>query len=224
MVTRGAIAIVGGALVLFAAVSAPSDLWTNPERSTPVVDRRGSGGAGSPARTAGETWEWPGWVGVVLDVVATVVFVGVAAVALAAAFGLARGRSLSLFGRRFTLPDLTGGGRRLPSSRVTIDAASARAALAEGRPRNAIVACWVQLERDAAAAGVPRFEAETSAEYAARVVREAIGDAGPIDELAALYREARFSRHELTDAHRSDALRSLESVLAALDELDRATA
>ena len=32
-----------------------------------------------------------------------------------------------------------------------------------------------------------------------------------------LYREARFSRHELTDSHRAHAMRSLDAVLAALD-------
>lgn len=219
-----AFGVTGAVLVLVASASAPSDLWTNPERSTSDVSRGDGGGGGPSARSGGGGWEWPGWLATVLDVVTTVVFVAIAGAALAAALGLVRDRSLSLFGRRFSLPGRSGIGDRLPSSTVTIDAASARAALLEGRPRNAIVACWVELERDAAAAGVPRLEAETSAEYAARVVRHAIGDPGPIDALAALYREARFSQHELTDAHRAQAMQALEAVLAALAEPARVPA
>jgi hypothetical protein len=99
---------------------------------------------------------------------------------------------------------------------VAVDLAAARAALSEGPPRNAIVACWMQLERDAAAAGLSRIASETSAEYAARVVAKASVDPAPIAELAALYREARFSRHELGDEHRARALASLDRVAAAL--------
>ena len=99
---------------------------------------------------------------------------------------------------------------------VAVDLAAARAALAEGPPRNAIVACWMQLERDAAGVGLSRVSSETSAEYAARVVARASVDPAPIAELAALYREARFSRHELGDEHRARALASLDRVAAAL--------
>lgn len=99
---------------------------------------------------------------------------------------------------------------------LAVDAVAARAALAEGDPRNAIVACWMRLERDAAEAGLPRHEAETSLEYVARVVASASVDAGPIDELGALYREARFSRHDLTPDHRRRAADALERVLAGL--------
>ncbi len=99
---------------------------------------------------------------------------------------------------------------------VEVDMVAARAALASGTPRNAIVACWMQLERDATDAGVARDPAETSSEYAARVIAEASVDTAPIHELAALFREARFSRHELGPAHRDAALDALERVEAAL--------
>lgn len=99
---------------------------------------------------------------------------------------------------------------------VTVDLDAARAALAIGTPRNAIVACWMQLERDATAAGLARHPAETSSEYAARVIAEASVDTAPIHELAALFREARFSRHELGSDHRDAALDALQRVEAAL--------
>ena len=99
---------------------------------------------------------------------------------------------------------------------LAVDVEAARVALAGGSPRNAIVACWMQLERDAAAAGLPRDAAETSAEYVERVVAASSVDPAPIRELAALYREARFSRHELGDDHRTRALAALNRVEAVL--------
>jgi hypothetical protein len=115
-----------------------------------------------------------------------------------------------------------GGGARfdllpdVPEPVVTLDVDAAHAALAGGTPRNAIVACWLQLEHDAAAAGLARHPAETSAEYTARVVGASSVDRAPIDELGALYREARFSRHELDDGHRERAVAALVRVAAAL--------
>ena len=99
---------------------------------------------------------------------------------------------------------------------LAVDVEAARVALAGGTPRNTIVACWMQLERGAAAAGLPRHEAETSAEYVERVVAASSVDPAPIRELAALYREARFSRHELSDDHRTRSLAALNHVEAVL--------
>jgi hypothetical protein len=74
----------------------------------------------------------------------------------------------------------------------------------------------MQLERDAGAAGLSRNAAETSAEYVERVVTASSVDPAPIRELAALYREARFSDHELSDDHRTRALAALNRVEAVL--------
>ncbi|MEP6797611.1 MAG: DUF4129 domain-containing protein [Lapillicoccus sp.] len=81
--------------------------------------------------------------------------------------------------------------------------------LQTGDPRNAIVACWLDLEDSAAEIGLPRLVFETSAEYTTRVLKT--WDLAPdaMGALAALYREARFSRHEITEAHRDDAVRRL---------------
>ena len=104
----------------------------------------------------------------------------------------------------------------VPERDLAVDVDAARVALVRGSPRNAIVACWMQLERDAAAAGLPRASAETSAEYVERVVSASAVDPAPIRELASLYREARFSRHELRDDHRTRALAALNRVDAVL--------
>lgn len=214
---------VGAGVMALAASSAQTSLWTNPERSTPTGTVSGDAGTGAISSPASGGSEWPEWIGVVLNLVAITFFAAVALAAAAMAFGMLRGRTFEGFGRRFTLRR-PGTGQPLGASSVTIDAASARTALLGGRPRNAIVACWMQLERDAGAAGLPRLEAETSAEYAARVMGEATGNVVPVDELAELYREARFSRHELDDSHRARAVDALEAVIAELAPTERVSA
>jgi len=103
-----------------------------------------------------------------------------------------------------------------------VDSADGRLArLQEGSPRNAIVACWVDLEEAAAGAGLPRRPYETSAEYTVRVLRT--WDIAPdaMGALAELYREARYSRHPLTEAHRQAAV---DRLTAVHDDLRRVAA
>jgi hypothetical protein len=99
---------------------------------------------------------------------------------------------------------------------VELDEVALFDALAHGEPRNAIVACWLQLEDDVAAAGWPRHVAETSAEYTARVLAAAGLDRMAATTLADLYREARFSTHPLGEADRSRAAIALQAVHRSL--------
>ena len=103
--------------------------------------------------------------------------------------------------------------------------AELRDTLTGGSPRNAIVACWVRLEATVGRAGVPRRPAETSIELTTRVVAEHMVDAAAIDRLGELYREARFSAHELGESHRLTAIASLAELQnqlgdGALDGVD----
>lgn len=98
-------------------------------------------------------------------------------------------------------------------------------AIHDGSPRNAIVACWMELERTCADTGFPRASSETSAEFTGRILAHYSMDAGPVDSLAGLYREARFSEHQLSELHRGRAVASLERILGDLrDSLGHATA
>ena len=90
--------------------------------------------------------------------------------------------------------------------------------LETGEPRNAIVAAWLGLETSAAATGLPRLPAETSTEYTARVIGVWHVDPERLADLAALYREARFSVHELGEDHRQRAITDLRVLV---DDLDR---
>jgi hypothetical protein len=91
--------------------------------------------------------------------------------------------------------------------------------LETGEPRNAIVAAWLGLETSAAATGLPRLPAETSTEYTERVIGVWPVDAHRLGDLAALYREARFSVHELGEDHRQRAIADLRVLVADLDRV-----
>ncbi|HSU74804.1 MAG TPA: DUF4129 domain-containing protein [Terrabacter sp.] len=91
--------------------------------------------------------------------------------------------------------------------------------LETGEPRNAIVAAWIGLETSAAATGLPRLAAETSSEYTERVIRVWPVDSERLGDLAALYREARFSVHPLGESHRERAVADLGVLIADLEHI-----
>lgn len=91
--------------------------------------------------------------------------------------------------------------------------------LESGEPRNAIVAAWLGLETSAAATGLPRLPAETSTDYTERVIGVWPVDSERLGDLAALYREARFSVHELGETHRDRAINDLRVLIADLEQV-----
>ena len=91
-----------------------------------------------------------------------------------------------------------------------------QAVLAEGSPRNAIVACWHHFEEQAALAGVRRQGWETSSEFTLRVLDRLSADSAAVTTLAELYRAARHSTHEITEADRAEAQVALDVVHRSL--------
>ena len=108
----------------------------------------------------------------------------------------------------FEIPDVPVELLRTATQRVTM--------LRTGAPRNAIVAAWLDLETSVAATGLPRDPAETSTEFTERVIGTWEVDRLRLGDLGALYREARFSVHELDESHRERALLDLETLHADL--------
>ena len=108
--------------------------------------------------------------------------------------------------------------RTAPGRALLTDRRAAHQArmLREGSPREAIIAAWLDLERLVAAAGVPRRPSETSSELVVRVLDDREVPAAALTDLAALFREARFSTHEPTEALRERAAGDLDAVHAAL--------
>lgn len=92
------------------------------------------------------------------------------------------------------------------------DRATQLEAVAEGSPRNGIVACWLRLQEILAGAGVPLDRAETSAEFVVRALHALDLDPRPIAVLAELFREARFSQHPVEEDARARARSALEAL------------
>jgi hypothetical protein len=210
-------------LLTVAASSGPYGVWVTPSSEVKTVSEGADQASAVEPEppVSSDQLELPNWLGGALEVLgAAVAALGLVMVVAFGVFGRlplprwrgSRWRQAANVGKLSALP-------AVDERSLAIDVASARAALSAGSPRNAIVACWMQLERDAAAAGLQRLAAETSAEYVERVVASSSVDPAPIGELAALYREARFSVHPLDDDHRDRAASALDRVA---DELGRA--
>jgi hypothetical protein len=95
---------------------------------------------------------------------------------------------------------------------IAADASGQREALLAGTPRNAIVACWHRFEQQARSIGLAREPWETSSEFTLRLLDLVAADPDAVAQLAALYREARFSDHELSEDARQRASASLDRI------------
>ena len=89
--------------------------------------------------------------------------------------------------------------------------------LDQGGPGEGVVACWVQFERAAADAGTHRAAPDTASELVGRLIDRHPVSSGPLLRLADLYREARYSRHQLPESARTEARSLLEQLRAELE-------
>lgn len=84
-------------------------------------------------------------------------------------------------------------------------------------PREAIIACYAAMESALAdAPGVAPQASDTPTEVLARAVGKRALSAGNASTLVALFTEARFSPHVMTEGHRDVAEQALRSVLGEL--------
>lgn len=95
---------------------------------------------------------------------------------------------------------------------IVTDASEQRMLLLEGAPRNAVVACWHRFETQASSVGLAREPWETSSEFTLRLLDLVSAEPQAVSELATLYREARFSDHELGEEARERAIAALDSL------------
>jgi hypothetical protein len=106
------------------------------------------------------------------------------------------------------------------------DAAIVRGAVEAGRSaltgvsdaRLAIIACYLAMERSLDQAGAARGPAETADELLARATTAGFLHGEPPARLTELFSEARYSRHDVPDSARTEALRALEDILADLSD------
>jgi Domain of unknown function (DUF4129) len=144
-----------------------------------------------------------------------------AVLAMGLLYALTLLRHAAWFPRRFRFEDRAGrDDPDMPGTAIRAELADAAGAalrlIEEGEPTEAVIACWVLLERAAADAGVGRQPAETAAELTARVLAAYDVDAGTLGELADRYREARYSSHPIGEPARDQARALLTRVRAQL--------
>jgi hypothetical protein len=85
-------------------------------------------------------------------------------------------------------------------------------AFRRGDRERAIIACWIRLEQIAEEAGFARLSSETSSELAGRWLTRLPVSRQPLLTLAALYREARYSSHQLDEPALVTARGALEQL------------
>lgn len=223
MSRRGAYGVVLGAVTVMVALVVASsgrapDLFSRPRTTLEPVgpnlspEPTLSSGQREPGEAEGVGgWDPSGFLATLVQILVIIIVIAVLALLFLALRDLMRRFGPSLTSRTdpgFDAPQVP---------RELLEGADAGLeALDEGEPRNAIVAAWVVLESSAAVAGLPRHAYETSAEYVERVLRVWAVDAAALDDLAALYREARFSTHPLTERHRTRAITALGSIRSDL--------
>jgi hypothetical protein len=159
----------------------------------------------------------PSWVRTLAFLINVAAAVGIVALVLfVARSGVRRWRRRRLRRRRLDAVDTVPFDVIEPPARVAREmlagAQEQREALLEGSPRNAVVACWHRFETQGGAAGVERRVWETSSEYTLRMLDLVDAYEPAVSRLAALYREARFSEHDLTEVDRQDAIDALDTI------------
>lgn len=85
-----------------------------------------------------------------------------------------------------------------------------------GESTDAVIACWIRLERAAEHAGAPRSAHETPSEFTAALLAEQDADREAVAEMLALYHRARFGSAPLPDAAGEQAARALRRIAATL--------
>jgi hypothetical protein len=101
--------------------------------------------------------------------------------------------------------------------RVSHTLRTTEAQVAQGQVRDGIILCWHRLEQTAEAAGLSRRPADTSTDLATRLLTALPLSPAPMNRLAAVYREARFSTHPLGAEAVAQARADLAQLRSELD-------
>ena len=83
-------------------------------------------------------------------------------------------------------------------------------------PRRAVIACWVRLEQAAAASGTPRHVGDSPTDLVTRLLARHQVSQPVLDQLAAVYHEARYAAHVIDERMPETAAAALRQVRAEL--------
>lgn len=228
---RAAVAVVLGALaVLVVAAMGASSSWGQVFSVLPFDPLPSPSAQMSPSASPGpspdileklpdvEPIRIPGWV-----VGLVIVLVALAAVVLVAWIAMLVAKATREPGLRRAV-EATGTAVEVPEidqEEVSLSLEETLARLRSGMAvDHAIVQCWRRLETIAADSGIPRAATQTSEEFTVEILAHAVVDDAALDGLAELYRQAMFSTHILTDAHRERAIGCVERLAAQMGTHD----
>lgn len=221
MARRLAPLIAVGAVVLvalIAAVGGPVQVGEpiipfDPSDAEPTAEPTWEAGDGEEEPEDEEVPANPFTVGIVLYVVV----VGIAGIFLAIRVLVWLAGWLASRQRAVQRPDVPNPNLTVAALREAADFAIFEAEAAPpGRASDAVVACWVLLERAAAAAGTPRSAPQTPTEFTAGVLAQHHADRDAVATLLALYHEARFGGAALPDEAAETAAAALHTISASL--------
>jgi hypothetical protein len=149
------------------------------------------------AESGGQSTAWPTWAVVVAGLVAA---------------------SVLLSRRRPREDSASEPEDEVAQARRAIDDSLADLA-APAEPRQAVIACYARLLEGLEGVGAGRLRSEAPFEHMSRVLATLGVRPGPLERLTTLFAEARFSTHEITEAHRDEAERALAEARADLDRM-----
>ncbi len=191
--------------------SGPTDVRTGQEETTATAPH-----GDQPDRPDGDP---PAWLNVIAVLIQVAALAGVVYLAIRVARWRLRRRQRRPRSDVDAAPDVDFEVVDAPdrvAEAISADASGQRAALLDGTPRNAIVACWHRFEQQAMSIGLAREPWETSSEFTLRLLDLVSAEPEAVAQLAALYREARFSDHELSEDTRHRASGALDRIHGSL--------
>jgi hypothetical protein len=149
-----------------------------------------------------------GWYGTVAEFLAIALLTAIVVCAVIVILNLLRRSRLSWSANRIAEFGQLGDAEELADA---VDAA-AQALDDGGDTREAVIACYAAMEDSISVAGVGLHTSDTPEDLLGRATGAGLipGDAGT--RLTDLFREARFSRHAMTETHRQDARRALAEI------------
>jgi hypothetical protein len=227
-----AVAALLGAVIVASLVSHPevtfiTDIQVTqaPAGDIPTVAPPSAEASPLASAVPSTPWQLPHWL------TNLIMFICLGAVAALVAYPLWLLLRDKIAPRRVAAP--TTGDAQLPEAQRI---AAVRSALDEGiqaldaddaDPRRAVIACWLRLEEAATAAGVGREIDDTATDVVLRLLRTHEVSVAALDDLAHVYHQARYARHEVDAGMRDEAraaLAQLRRELAARPAAPRSPA
>jgi hypothetical protein len=217
-----AVVAVLGVAAVAASTSSPEitklpvpELGATPPRPTPSSTALETFGAADAARPEESAFTVPDWVTYsagTLCLVVVVVLVGWLAWSLLRNSGPKRKARLFVEPKPAT-PMTDDGGAAVIAA---VEAGIVELSDADTDPRRAVIACWVRLERAAAAAGTPRETGDSPTDLVTRLLAGHQVSRPTLEGLAHVYREARYATHPVDERSRRGAIEALRQLRAEL--------